>query len=202
MYNRTSWRGRGSVVLLGSGHWRVLVGGVVQPTPFWNAPSALLAVPKCFSLWELPVWIAEGAQGKHQKGGWRSVVFFRRYYPRSTVLLLDTVLYIPLFLSPPQQKPLAATTSFYRRNIFTCFARQLICLPFCRASLKLISWIFCVVFMSHELHVSSPPLKQVFLFDQLFTAPNFPLTERVNHHKSGRALGIVFNPFGCVQLNK
>lgn len=56
--------------------------------------------------------------------------------------------------------------------------------------------------MSHKLYVSSPPLKQAFLFDQLFTAPDFPLTEGANHRKSGRALGIVFNPFGCVQLHK
>lgn len=132
---------------------------------------------------------------------------FRTYYPRSTVLLLDmldTVPYVPLFsfLSSPEQKPLAATASFYRRNIFTCFARHLIYLPFCRASLKLIYWIFWVVFMNHKLHVSSPTLKQVFLFDKLFTAPNFPLTERANHHKCGKALGTVFNPFGGMQLNK
>lgn len=62
--------------------------------------------------------------------------------------------------------------------------------------------LFWVVLMSCKLHVSSPPLKQAFLFDQLFTAPSFHLTERSNHHKSGRALGMVFNPFGCVQLSK
>lgn len=81
-------------------------------------------------------------------------------------------------------------------------ALHLIYLPFCGPSLKLLSWIFWVFFVSHKPYVSSSPLKQAFLFDQLFTAPDFPPTEGANHHKSGRALGIVFNPFGCVQLHK
>lgn len=126
--------------------WILVTGGCwqrrVQPTPCWNVPAALLAAPKGFSPWEWPAWIAEGVQGKHRKVADILWTFLEGINPDHLFCCWVKYCICLFFLSPPEQKTLTTIASLDSKNIFTRFARHLIYLPFCRAPLNLISWIF------------------------------------------------------------